>query len=140
MAEWEILPDKKPPFQMLHICVDDQIAYHWHVWPEEKPIISAYTWGIGEALQWYADGEKCSLEEVNKRAQNLTGKLVLRAEIKENPLIYSEAVLSPADTEYRHAFLTNQRKDRLKIWWKYQRQKWPHHKLKKMKREEEYKD
>lgn len=140
LSEWEILPDKRPPFQLLHICVDDQIAYHWHVWPGEKPIVSAYTWGIEESLQWYVDGEKCSLEEVNKRAQNLTGKLVLRVEVKKNPRIYNEAILFPADAEYRHSFLKKQKQDRLKIWWKYQMQKWPHHKLKKMKREEEYKD
>lgn len=104
LAEWEVLPYKKPPFQLLHICVDDQMAYDWHVWPEEKPNISAYIWGIEEPLQWYADGEKCTLEEVNKRAQNLHNQLVLRVEIKKNPQIYSEAVLSPADEEYRYTF------------------------------------
>lgn len=138
LAEWEILPDRKPPFQQLRICVDDQLAFHWYVWPGEAPIISAYTWGIASPLQWYVDGEKCSLEELNQIVQNLDSTVLVRVEMKGNSRIFDEAEISLADADYRRILLKKQKQDLLKIWWKYQKQKWPHHKLKTMKNEADY--
>lgn len=141
LAEWEILSDTRPPFQLLSICVDDQLAYDWTLWPGETPSVSAYTWGVTDPLIWYCDGKTSNLFEINHKVKELEPSRILkiRVEVKGHPEIYDEVMLKAGTSEDRKKWEKQQKNDKRTMWWTYQKQKWPHHKLKGMKKEEEYK-
>ncbi|WP_297022686.1 PIG-L family deacetylase [uncultured Dialister sp.] len=138
LAEWEILKSPERPYQLLKICVDDNFAYNWYVYPGEEPIVSCYSCGISGDFQWYINGEPSALDRINKMILSLKGTIVLRVESKENPEIWDEITVSPATAGYRMKIGMVKNLDKLGVWWEHQMEKTPHHKLKKVKTEEEY--
>ena len=51
-----------------------------------------------------------------------------------NPGIFSEIEVKPAEVTDRLRHLFNTGKDQLAVWWENQREKYPHHQLRKLKK------
>lgn len=138
LSEWEILPSKYVCHPFIQICVDGHFAYDWYVYPGEAPVISCYSAEkIGE-LRWLLDGQEISLQELNSRIKNIKQKSVVRVELKDNPEVWCEAFIAPADIIYRMTSSMKKIIDQLGVWWEHQMEKTPHHKLKKIQTLSEY--
>lgn len=138
ISEWEILEHVSWPVSVLQICVNDNFAYDWAVYPGEKTEISAYTYGIQGPVRWTIDGQSATLEFVNEQIRHLDRKRVVRVEAENNSDLWSEAVFAPADRRYRAQHQIWMMMDKAGVWWSKQMDKRPHHQLKKIKSEKEY--
>lgn len=138
ISEWEILQKQEKPFSILQICVDGHFAYDWHIYPGEKPDITAYNYGISGELNWFLDGRPLTIEEINEKIKELRRKVVVRVVSKENPGIWCESTFAPAGRHYRMHCQFSQSIDQMRVWFEEQMEKWPHHQLKKIKTEKDY--
>lgn len=138
IAEWEILPCLTSSFSILQILVNDQFAYDWHVYPGEQVQISAYAYGIEDELNWFLNEKPMPLIEINKIVQNAEQKMEIRVESSKNPAIWCKADIIPAGYSYRMENAISQLIDRTGVWWEKQREKRPHHLLRRVKNEDEY--
>lgn len=130
ISEWEILSEKKN-IPILQICVDDNLAYEWFIYPGESPTISAYTHDVHGELLWFMDGQSISLDEINKKIGKLSSISKIRVESRDNPSIWSEIVISPASGFYQTKKTASVLFDKAYVWYKKQTQKIPHHQLRK---------
>lgn len=131
IAEWEIFSCADTAIRQVHIEMDGNLANQWAVWPGEKPLISAYVYGTGQSIRWYIDGIPSSLKEINEKVGHLRSEIVIRAESAEDDTLYSEVRVFPANLSYRIAHWVSVCKGRWQLWIEEQREKRPHHKLKK---------
>ena len=130
LSEWEILPSIHVCNPFIQICVDGHFAYDWYVYPGEVPVISCYSAEkIGE-LRWLLDGQEISLQELNSQIKNIQQSSIVRAELRDNPEVWCETVIAPADITYRIVSSVKKGIDQLGVWWEHQMEKTPHHKLK----------
>lgn len=133
ISEWEILNNTKERIRILQICVNGNFAYDWYVYPNEEAIVSAYTYGIDGDLNWFIDGQSATLEEINSRIKGLKTKVKIRTEMKENPNVWAEMVISPAKNLEQLWLRATIVSDKTYVWLKKQLQKIPHHKLRRLK-------
>ena len=133
ISEWEILNNTKERIRILQICVNGNFAYDWYVYPNEEAIVSAYTYGIDGDLNWFIDGQSATLEKINSRIKRLKTKVKIRTEMKENPNVWSEIVISPAKNLKQLWFRATMVSDKTYVMVKKQLQKIPHHKLRRLK-------
>lgn len=138
LSEWEIFRNETKSYRFLQITMDDQFAYDWTIYPGEKPKIGVYSPDTGISTRWSVNGQPVSEEELNKKLQHLQKKAVIRVEDSENPSSWCEVTVRPAGLldSIDHRLTVMQ--DRFSIWWEKQSEKRPHHRLRKMKKEEDY--
>lgn len=136
VSEWEIFKslrmDAEP--QVLQITMDGNFAYDWYAYPGENPHIGVYRHGISGEIEWTLNGKTCTHEEVEKKIRKTANPFVIRASMAGNPGVFSEIEVKPAEVTYRLRHLFNTRKDQLAVWWENQREKYPHHQLRKLKK------
>ncbi|MGN0954789.1 PIG-L family deacetylase [Dialister sp.] len=133
ISEWEILENMNARIQVIQICVDGNFAYDWYVYPDESPVISAYTYGIYSEVNWFIDGQCTTLNEINKYVKQTKRKLRIRAEVKDNPNLWSEAEIIPASSSYQIRKKIGKSLDKTYVYLEKQFQKVPHHKLRSLK-------
>lgn len=138
IAEWEILPCFKSYFSILQILVNEQFAYDWYVYPDEQVRISEYAYGVEGGFTWFLNGKPMSLAEIQEIAQKTKQKIKIRVESKVNPSIWCESYIIPAGCAYRLNHFISQLMDRVGVWWENQKEKRPHHLLRKIKNEDDY--
>ncbi len=133
LSEWEIFGQKALPCRLLHILADGHFAYDWRVPAGQPgPEISAYTFGIQEAVRWYWDGESAELADIRAQcAAGITGPHTIRAEAEG---LVCEARLLPESGWQRKKRAAAVWKDRLHSWWYTQTHKRAHHHLRVLKR------
>lgn len=138
LSEWEVFRNKTEKNLFLQITMDDQFAYDWTIYPGEKPKIGVYSPDTGISTRWSVNGQPVSEEELNKKLQQLQKKAVIRVEDSENPSSWCTVTVWPAGfldgIDHRLAVM----QDQFSIWWEKQSEKRPHHKLRKIKKEEDY--
>jgi LmbE family N-acetylglucosaminyl deacetylase len=136
VSEWEIFKSLRmdTEAQVLQIIMDGNFAYDWHAYPGENPHIGVYRHGISGEIEWTLNGKNCTHEEVEKKIRKTASPFMIRASIVGNPGIFSEIEVKPAEVTYRLRHLFNTRKDQLAVWWENQREKYPHHQLRKLKK------
>lgn len=132
LSEWELLPAEAEEMPLLKICADDEFAYEWLLESGKMTEISAYN-PSGKELQWFMDARAVTLQEINEACGELNKPVHVRAERKDRPDICDEAVFLPGSISCRigKKFLLN--KSRMISWWENQKEKRPHHALKKEK-------
>lgn len=132
LSEWELLPCKGKNMLLLKICADDDFAYEWIVESGKTIEINAYN-PSGKDLQWFLDDRPVELRKINEICRNLQQPVHIRVEWKEQPDIQDEAVFLPDSAMRRidRTFLLL--KSRMISWWENQKEKRPHHALKKFK-------
>lgn len=134
LSEWEIFAKKKLPCRVLHILADGNFAYEWHVpYGKPGPVITAYTYGIDEPVQWFWDGVPCLQEELQKRCACITEPHMIRAEAGS---LCHEISLIPVSYWWRKKRAVRILADRLYLWVEKQRIKPAHHKLRVLKRKQ----
>lgn len=129
LAEWELFSGEEI-LPLLKICVNGEFAYEWLMKRGQDFSLAAYN-PSGKSLRWYANGKPVTLAELNELGKSLTEPLRVRVEWITQPEIWDEALLLP-DTLLRR--LRKKRmllRSRLISWWENQKEKRPHHKLKK---------
>lgn len=132
LSEWELLPCEGRDMTLLKICADDDFAYEWIV-ESGKPIeINAYN-PSGKDLQWFLDGRPAELKEINEICRELQQPVHVRVEWKEQPDIWDEAAFLPDSAMRWINRKTLLLKSRMVSWWENQKEKRPHHALKKFK-------
>lgn len=132
ISEWEILENTDESLPFIQIMADGNFAYDWVVYPGEKPRISAYYPAGTEAFNWFIDGKAATLEEINKKVADLRESITVRVEPADCPAIWNEAKFIPADSLYRFKIELAQKWNRFCIWKEKQKEKWPHHQLRKL--------
>lgn len=138
IAEWEILSHLTSSFSILQILVNEQFAYDWYVYPGEQVRISAYAYGVEGELAWSLNGKSTSLAEIQEKVQKAKQKIKIRVESKVDSSIWCESFIIPAGYTYRLNHSIRQSIDRVGVWWENQKEKRPHHLLRKIKNEDEY--
>lgn len=129
LAEWELFSEEEK-LPLLKICVNGEFAYEW-IWEKRQDAaVEAYN-PSGEPLRWYADGRQVTLPELNELCRSLTAPVRVRVEWAAQPAVWDEALLWPDTPLRRFAKERVLLKSRLISWWENQREKRPHHKLKK---------
>lgn len=135
VSEWEIFKnlhmDAEP--QVFQITMDGNFAYDWYVYPGESPHIDVYQHGITGEAEWTLNGKRCTREEIENEVRKVHEPLVVRASLKDNSDIFSEIIVKPAGVSYRLVHLFETRQDKLAVWWENQKEKYPHHQLRKIK-------
>ena len=134
ISEWEIFSSTKGPLQLLQITVDDNLSDNWIIWPGEVPQMGIYLYGIENSINWYIDGEKCTMGDISQKVQNLSKKISVRAEYILDPAVANEMCFSPATFSYRVKWLWKLIRSRWQFWLENQKEKRPHHRLKAIKR------
>ena len=138
LSEWEILHKKTNRNTFLQITMDGQFAYDWTVYPGEKPKIGVYSPSASVPVRWSVNGQPISEENLNRKLQHLQKKAVIRVEGMEDPLLWCETIVQPAGSIGGIVHRLAEMQDRFSIWWEKQSEKRPHHKLRKIKKEEDY--
>ncbi len=118
--------------------VNEQFAYDWYVYPDEQVRISEYAYGLEGGVTWFLNGKPMSLAEIQEIAQKTKQKIKIRVESKVNPSIWCESYIIPAGCAYRLNHFICQLMDRIGVWWENQKEKRPHHLLRKIKNEDDY--
>lgn len=132
LSEWELLASEDEDMPLLKICADDDFAYEW-IMKSGNPIeVNAYN-PSGKDLQWFLDGQPAELKKINEICQKLQQPVHVCVEWKEQPDIRDETIFLPGSVMRQ----INQKilllKSRMFSWWKNQKEKRPHHALKKFK-------
>lgn len=118
--------------------MNEQFAYDWYVYPGEQVRISAYAYGVEGELAWSLNGKSTSLAEIQETVQKAKQKIKIRVESKADSSIWCESYIIPAGYTYRLNHSIRQSIDRIGVWWENQKEKRPHHLLRKIKNEDEY--
>lgn len=71
------------------------------------------------------DGQEISLQELNSQIKNIQQSSIVRAELRDNPEVWCETVIAPADITYRIVSSMKKGIDQLGVWWEHQMEK--HH-------------
>lgn len=132
VSEWELLSCEGEGMPLLKICAGDDFAYEW-IMESGNPIeINAYN-PSGKDLQWFLNDRPAELREINKICRNLQWPVRICVEWKEQPDTRDEAVFLPDSAMRRVNRKILLLKSRMISWWENQREKRPHHALKKFK-------
>lgn len=95
IAEWEIFGSNTQGYRILHILCNDHFAYKWYKKKTNTLDVSVYKCGIKSGLKWFWNGENCTLDDIQKRCNNLKTTVIIRVEAINDPQIFDEILIKP---------------------------------------------
>lgn len=132
LSEWEIFENPDSGVRMLQILCDGHFAYNWYVDRRRPPVVGVYCYGIEDGLQWYWNGMRCEIEEVQKRCAVLREPAVVRVEWKKHPAVCSEARLFPQSLRVTAVCRERRLQNQITQWLERRLEKPEHHKARKL--------
>ena len=132
LAEWELFSARRSAPRLLKICVNGEFAYEWLFSKKEPFYVDAYN-PSGRTLHWWADGQAVVPEQLASICQQSHRPILVRVEAEGCPDLWDEALLIPLTAQRAIARNMLLMKSRIASWWENQKEKRPHHQLKKYK-------
>lgn len=130
LSEWELLQAEKTEVPVLKICVNDNFAYEWMVETGKELQIDAYN-PSGKKLRWFMEGKPTALAEIHSYCRMLVQPVQIRVEWENQPDVWDEAIFFPDSMVMQVRKKMVLLKSRIISWWENQKEKRPHHVLRK---------
>lgn len=130
VAEWEVFSSNASENVLLAVCADGHFAGEWIVSRKMPPQIGVYNPSRGNVV-WYMNGKRTELSCIQAECQVLSRPMIVKAILETCPDVWDEIVFLPETAGGQIARAAMRLKSRMYSWWENQREKRPHHQLRK---------